>query len=71
MNSITIINGKAVGKYEKIRVGGHFSKVTRKGFLFFFSFIFKTNIYVQVTFLKGSNRSLVNDRHRLSISTYF
>ena len=61
MNSITIINGKAVGKYEKIRVGGHFSKVTRKGFFFFFSFIFKTNIYVQI----------VNDRHRLSISTYF
>lgn len=65
MNSITIINGKAVGKYEK----GDFSKFTRQSF--FFSFIFKTNIYVQVTSLKGSNRSLVNDRHRLSISTYF
>ena len=69
MNSITIINGKAVGKYQKIRVCGDFSKFTRQSF--FFSFIFKTNIYVQVTSLKGSNRSLVNDGHRLSISTYF
>ena len=34
MNSITIIKGKAVGKYEKIRVWGHFSKVTRQSFFF-------------------------------------